>query len=75
VFDDTFPHEVWNETDDLRVVLLIQFRRPVRLPGRLLGAAFLAGVRHSPFVQEARRNLQAALGPARPRLARARSRP
>jgi aspartyl/asparaginyl beta-hydroxylase (cupin superfamily) len=58
VFDDTYPHEVWNDTDDIRVVLLIQFRRPVRLPGRLLGNLFLAGVRHSPFVQEGRRRLE-----------------
>ena len=58
VFDDTYPHEVWNETDEMRVVLLIQFKRPIRQPGKLLGELFLAGVRHSPFVQEGRRNLE-----------------
>ena len=28
-FDDTFPHEVWNDTDSIRVVLFmdIPFRR------------------------------------------------
>jgi aspartyl/asparaginyl beta-hydroxylase (cupin superfamily) len=62
VFDDTYPHEVWNDTNDIRVVLLIQFRRPVRQPGKLVGDVFLAGVRHSPFVQEARRNVLAARG-------------
>jgi beta-hydroxylase len=59
VFDDTYPHEVWNETDQTRVVLLIQFKRPLRLPGRLLGDLFLGAVKRSPFVQEARRNLAA----------------
>ncbi|TWI56717.1 beta-hydroxylase [Pseudomonas duriflava] len=59
VFDDTYPHEVWNDTDGTRVVLLIQFKRPLRLPGRLLGDLFLGAVRRSPFVQEARKNLAA----------------
>jgi beta-hydroxylase len=40
-------------------VLLIQFKRPLRLPGRLLGDLFLGAVKRSPFVQEARRNLAA----------------
>jgi beta-hydroxylase len=57
VFDDTYPHEVWNHTPDLRVILLVQFRRPVRPPGKWLADLFLWGVRHSPFVQEGRRNL------------------
>ena len=57
VFDDTFQHEVWNDTDETRVVLLVQFGRPLRAPGRWLAAAFLWGVRHSPFVREARRNV------------------
>lgn len=59
VFDDSQHHEVWNDTDETRVVLLIQFARPMALPGRLLGRLFLAGVRRTSFVQEARRNLSA----------------
>ena len=27
VFDDTFYHEVWNDSDEMRVILLVQFRR------------------------------------------------
>ncbi len=54
VFDDTFHHEVWNDTDHLRAVLLIQFRRPVGLIGRLVGGLFLFGIRRSRFVQDAR---------------------
>jgi beta-hydroxylase len=54
VFDDTFHHEVWNDSNELRAVLLIQFRRPVGMLGRLAGEAFLFGIRHSRFVQDAR---------------------
>jgi beta-hydroxylase len=57
IFDDTYQHEVWNDTDETRVVLLIQFERPLRAPGRWLAKAFLWGVRHSPFVREAQRNV------------------
>ena len=35
VFDDTYDHEVWNETSGTRVVLLIQFERPLRQPGQV----------------------------------------
>ncbi|HTK35058.1 MAG TPA: aspartyl/asparaginyl beta-hydroxylase domain-containing protein [Caulobacteraceae bacterium] len=77
VFDDTYEHEVWNDTDEIRIVLLIQFRRPVRQPGRFVRDLFIEAVRRSPFVQEARqnfyswdRNLRAmdrAAGPFSPR--------
>jgi aspartyl/asparaginyl beta-hydroxylase (cupin superfamily) len=57
ILDDSYRHEVWNDTDETKVVLLIQVRRPSLWPGRLLIALFLWGVRRSRFVQEARRNL------------------
>lgn len=57
VFDDTYDHEVWNDTDGTRVVLLIQFARPLRNPGRWIADLFLAAVRKSAFVQEARANI------------------
>lgn len=57
VFDDTYDHEVWNDTSGTRVVLLIQFRRPLRQPGRWFVDKFLAWIRHSAFVQDARTNL------------------
>ncbi|MGZ8997483.1 MAG: aspartyl/asparaginyl beta-hydroxylase domain-containing protein, partial [Allosphingosinicella sp.] len=58
VFDDTLHHEVWNDSDQLRAVLLIQFRRPVGLVGRLVGGLFLLGIRHSQFVQDARAQMR-----------------
>ena len=43
LFDDCFEHEVLNETDETRIVLLIQVKRPVRLLGRIIGGLFLSG--------------------------------
>ncbi len=53
VFDDTYEHEVWNDTGAVRVVLLVQFKRPIRYPGKLAADAFLWGVRRSAFVRDA----------------------
>ena len=58
VFDDTWEHEVWNDTDETRVVLLIQFAQPLRAPGRWISDLFLWGVRRSSFVREARNNIE-----------------
>jgi ornithine lipid ester-linked acyl 2-hydroxylase len=58
VFDDTYDHEVWNETSGTRVVLLIQFRRPLRNPGKMIAGFCLGAIRRSAFVQEARDNIQ-----------------
>lgn len=57
VFDDTYPHEVWNNTAEHRVILLIQFRRPMRLVGRVLAGCFIWAVKLSPYIQDARRKV------------------
>ena len=57
VFDDTYDHEVWNDTAGTRVVLLIQFERPLRNPGKWIADMFLRVVKRSAFVQEARTNI------------------
>lgn len=57
VFDDTYEHEVWNDTDQPRIVLLCQFARPLKFPGSALAWAMLRYVRASPFVREAKDNL------------------
>jgi len=58
VFDDTYDHEVWNDSAGTRVVLLVQFERPLRNPGKWIADLFLRVVRRSPFVQEARANIR-----------------
>jgi len=59
VLDDTFPHQVWNNTDRTRVVLLMQIRRPVGPLARMIGSVFLAAVRRSSYIQGPRRELGA----------------
>jgi len=53
IFDDTRKHEVWNQTREERVVLMIQFRRPLRAPGRQVRDLFLRVLRHTPYVTRA----------------------
>ena len=52
VFDDTFEHEVWNDTDEERVILLFDFDRPMRPLGRLLNNSFLRLLKLTSFYRE-----------------------
>jgi aspartyl/asparaginyl beta-hydroxylase (cupin superfamily) len=56
IFDDTNKHEVWNETQQDRVVLMIQFERPLRTPGRIVRDVFFKGLNWTPYVRRARKN-------------------
>ncbi|MFC0205384.1 aspartyl/asparaginyl beta-hydroxylase domain-containing protein [Novosphingobium soli] len=58
VFDDVYNHEVENDSDETRIVLLVQFKRPVGPVGWVVGSLFLEGVRRSRFVQDARAGVQ-----------------
>ena len=58
VFDDTYEHEVWNDTNEERVILLFDFDRPMRLGGRFLNQAFLKLMKLTAFYQEPRKNLK-----------------
>ncbi len=58
VFDDTYDHEVFNNTDEDRVVLLLDFDRPMKWPGRLFNWIFLSGIRHTAYVQDGLKNLK-----------------
>jgi len=60
VLDDTYEHEVWNETDEERVILLFDFDRPMRWTGRLMNRAFLWAIRFSAFYRDPIRNSRAA---------------
>lgn len=57
VFDDTYEHEVWNETDEERVILLFDFDRPMRFWGRFVGGAFIKLLKLTAFYQEPKKNL------------------
>lgn len=56
MFDDTYPHEVRNDTDGVRVVLFMDILRPLRFPVSLLNDAIIKLVRRSGYIQEAKRN-------------------
>lgn len=58
VFDDTNTHEVWNESGEERIVLMLQFHRPLRQPGRLLSHLFLWGLRLTPYLRTPRKNVR-----------------
>lgn len=53
VFDDVFEHEVWNDTGDTRVVLFVDFKRPLRAPARIVNDLVIALIALSPYVRNA----------------------
>jgi beta-hydroxylase len=58
VFDDSYEHEAWNNSDRVRVVLFVDFVRPMRFPANVVNALLLKFASHSLFVREARENHQ-----------------
>jgi beta-hydroxylase len=56
VFDDTHKHEVWNDTDGIRVVLLLDVLRP--LP-KWLTTVNMTVLRLAGYLPEVQRVLQA----------------
>ncbi len=59
VIDDTFDHEVWNDTDEERVILIVDFDRPMKWWGRLINNSFLALMRMTAYYQEPKKNMVA----------------
>jgi ornithine lipid ester-linked acyl 2-hydroxylase len=58
IFDDAYEHEAWNETGEPRVVLFVDFEKPLRFPVNivnrmLLGLAFL-----TPYLRAGNDNLR-----------------
>ena len=53
IFDDTFNHEVWNDTDGYRVVLFVDFARPLRQPWHWMNERLLNMGSIAPFLREA----------------------
>jgi aspartyl/asparaginyl beta-hydroxylase (cupin superfamily) len=59
VFDDTFDHEVWNDTEETRVVLFVDVLRPLPRAESAINRAIIKAIGWSPFVLDARRNQEA----------------
>lgn len=56
IFDDSFQHEAWNNTDSMRVVLILDFVRPLRFPFSVINHFIIKLIAWSPFVQDAKVN-------------------
>jgi ornithine lipid ester-linked acyl 2-hydroxylase len=58
IFDDAYEHEAWNHSDQVRVVLFIDFVKPLRLPARLVNWLLMNLAIFTPFIQEGMDNHQ-----------------
>lgn len=59
VFDDTYDHEVWNDTDEERVVLLFDFDRPMRFWGRVVHRLFITALKRTAYFLEPKKKMPA----------------
>ena len=57
VLDDTYEHEVWNNTDDERVILIFDFDRPMKWQGRALLHFLIRVMKFTAFYLEPKKNL------------------
>ena len=74
VFDDAYEHEAWNDSGATRVVLFVDFIKPLRMPASLLNRLLLSLAPFTPFIREGADNHAAweekfygPAAPARPR--------
>jgi aspartyl/asparaginyl beta-hydroxylase (cupin superfamily) len=58
IFDDAFEHEAWNETDRPRVVLFVDFEKPLRFPVNILNHILLKLAVLTPYLREGNDNLR-----------------
>lgn len=56
VFDDSYPHEAWNKSDEIRVVLFLDIVRPMSFPASMLNRLLINLIRWSPFIRDAEKN-------------------
>lgn len=59
MFDDTYQHEVWNDTGETRVVLFMDIIRPLRFPMNLVNLGLINVVKRTAFIQDAKKNQEA----------------
>ena len=60
IFDDTYTHEVWNNSDEIRVVLFVDFKRNFIFPVNVFNNFMIALIRWSPFVSNVLKKLEKA---------------
>lgn len=59
IFDDAYEHEAWNRTPDTRVVMFVDFRKPLRFPANILNWLLLHLAVFTPFIREGMDNQKA----------------
>jgi beta-hydroxylase len=59
LFDDAYDHEAWNRTDKTRVVLFVDFVKPLRFPANLVNWVLLHLAVFTPFIRESGANQRA----------------
>ena len=59
IFDDTYVHDAWNDTDEDRVVLFVDFVRPLTFPASSINSALIQAIGVSPLVLGAKGNYNA----------------
>ena len=59
IFDDAFEHEAWNHSDKTRVVLFVDFVKPLRFPASLINRVLMSLAVFTPFIQEGMENHKA----------------
>ncbi len=56
IFDDAFEHEAWNHSPHTRVVLFVDFVKPLRFPANLVNWLLLHLAVFTPFIREGSEN-------------------
>jgi ornithine lipid ester-linked acyl 2-hydroxylase len=51
IFDDSYNHEVWNDTSGLRAVLFVDFLRPTGFPANFIQKAIVKMAKWTPFIK------------------------
>ena len=59
IFDDAYDHEAWNGTDKTRVVLFVDFLKPLRFPANWINRLLLSLAVFTPFIRESADNQKA----------------
>jgi ornithine lipid ester-linked acyl 2-hydroxylase len=57
IFDDSYEHEAWNDSDFYRVILFVDFIRPLPFPLSLMNRFAIQQISKMPFVTNAVRRL------------------
>jgi aspartyl/asparaginyl beta-hydroxylase (cupin superfamily) len=52
IFDDAYEHEAWNHSPDTRVVLFVDFVRPLRFPANVINWLLLHLAMFTPYIRE-----------------------